>query len=40
MNMCMKKFDAEKNVFCQTYWVSNIAIFLRLGIMVNSALFV
>ena len=27
MNMCMKKFVAEKIVFCQTYWVSNLAMF-------------
>ena len=29
VNMCMKKFDVERNVFCQTCWVSNFAIFLR-----------
>ena len=39
MNMCMKKFHAEKMFFLQTNRVFNLAIFLRLYLvkMIDSA---
>ena len=33
--MCMKKFDAEKNIFLQTYRVFNLAIFWQLHLVNN-----
>ena len=33
--MCMKEFDAEKNIFLETYMAFNLAILRRLHIVNN-----